>query len=353
MAATDEVGFDGDKVITFRLKHPFPLLPDALAKPMAFLCPMMPERLASTDPFKAITDMTGSGPYKYNAAERVAGSRLVYDRFTDYVPRETGAIETTAGPKRPVFDRVEWSIIPDNATAVAALQRGEIDWLQTPGPDLLGVLRKDSKITVRTIAPTGLVAFMRFNQLLPLLRQPRPASRLARRRHPIGLHGRRERGGQIALARWRRLFLPRHPARLLRRHGASDRQARLRQGAQGHRGQRLQGREDRPDGGRGRALLSAEADGRCDRRRVRRKWAWTVDYQAIDWTTLVQRRIKMDPIDQGGWNLFVINDNGINEVNPAGHLWLRGNGKGRPAPALVQQRWHRGAAQRLAPGARS
>jgi peptide/nickel transport system substrate-binding protein len=55
-----------------------------------------------------------------------------------------------------------------------------------------------------------------------------------------------------------------------------------------------------------------------------------VDYQSIDWTTLVQRRIKMDPIDQGGWNVFVINDNGINEVNPAGHLWLRGNGKAAP-----------------------
>jgi len=61
-----------------------------------------------------------------------------------------------------------------------------------------------------------------------------------------------------------------------------------------------------------------------------RKVGLNVDYQAIDWTTLVQRRIKMDPIDKGGWNVFVINDNGINEVNPAGHLWLRGNGKDGP-----------------------
>jgi len=60
---------------------------------------------------------------------------------------------------------------------------------------------------------------------------------------------------------------------------------------------------------------------------VFKKIGLNVDYQPIDWTTLVQRRIKMDPIDQGGWNLFVINDNGINQINPAGHLLLRGNGR--------------------------
>ena len=52
-----------------------------------------------------------------------------------------------------------------------------------------------------------------------------------------------------------------------------------------------------------------------------------VDYQAIDWTTLAQRRSKMDPPSKGGWSLFSIYDNGTNEVNPAGHLILRGNGK--------------------------
>ena len=172
MAATDAVGFDGDKVITFQLKRPFPLLPDALAKPMAYLCPMMPERLASTDAFKPINEPTGSGPYRFKADERVPGAKVVYERFAGYVPRENGAIEMTAGPKRASFDRVEWTIAPDNATALAALQRGEIDWLQTPAPDLLPLLRANPKITVRTIAPTGLIAYMRFNQLQPPFDNP-------------------------------------------------------------------------------------------------------------------------------------------------------------------------------------
>jgi peptide/nickel transport system substrate-binding protein len=35
----------------------------------------------------------------------------------------------------------------------------------------------------------------------------------------------------------------------------------------------------------------------------------------------------MEPADQGGWNLFCIYDNGANQLDPASHLLLRGNGK--------------------------
>ena len=52
-----------------------------------------------------------------------------------------------------------------------------------------------------------------------------------------------------------------------------------------------------------------------------------VDYQAMDWATLVQRRAKTDPVDQGGWNMFHTSWSGADHVNPAGHMFLRGNGK--------------------------
>ena len=41
-----------------------------------------------------------------------------------------------AGPKIANFDRVEWQVIPDPATAAAALQQGEIDWWDQPIVDL-------------------------------------------------------------------------------------------------------------------------------------------------------------------------------------------------------------------------
>jgi len=61
--------------IVFRLKRPFPLLPDALGKMGINMLPIMPERLASTDPFKQVTEMVGSGPFQFVADERVVGAQ--------------------------------------------------------------------------------------------------------------------------------------------------------------------------------------------------------------------------------------------------------------------------------------
>ena len=60
-AVTDEMTAPSDRVIQFRLKKPFPLLPVALAKSSSY-CPVLPERLAKTPPNQQVTDMTGSRP---------------------------------------------------------------------------------------------------------------------------------------------------------------------------------------------------------------------------------------------------------------------------------------------------
>ncbi|MBL0951943.1 MAG: hypothetical protein IBJ08_14955, partial [Pseudomonas sp.] len=85
-----------------------------------------------------VTEMIGSGPFRFRAGERVAGARLAYERFEGYVPREGGTASGTAGPKRAHFDRVEWHIIPDPSTAMAALQRGEIDFKYPDSPHWAG-----------------------------------------------------------------------------------------------------------------------------------------------------------------------------------------------------------------------
>ena len=54
-----------------------------------------------------------------------------------------------------------------------------------------------------------------------------------------------------------------------------------------------------------------------------------VDAQAMDWATLVQRRAKTDPVEQGGWSIFHTSWSGLDQINPAGHVFLRGNGKAR------------------------
>jgi peptide/nickel transport system substrate-binding protein len=57
-----------------------------------------------------------------------------------------------------------------------------------------------------------------------------------------------------------------------------------------------------------------------------RRLGINVDYQAMDWATLVQRRAKREPVDQGGWSLYHTSWSGTDHMNPVGHVFLRGNG---------------------------
>lgn len=54
-----------------------------------------------------------------------------------------------------------------SATAAAALQSGEIDWVEQPLPDILPLLAKDPKLEVAIKETTGSIAIMRMNHLHP------------------------------------------------------------------------------------------------------------------------------------------------------------------------------------------
>src|SRR6266403_5606825 len=81
MAATEELSAPEDRTVRFRLKRPFPHLPEALAGPGDNVPAVMPERLAATDPFKLVTEIVGSGPYRFLPEEHVSGARAAYERF--------------------------------------------------------------------------------------------------------------------------------------------------------------------------------------------------------------------------------------------------------------------------------
>jgi len=87
---------------------------------------MMPERIASVDPFRQISEHVGSGPMRFVKSEWVSGVKAVFEKFPGYVPRQEPG-SWLAGGKRMLVDRIEWVVIPDPATAAAALQNGEVD----------------------------------------------------------------------------------------------------------------------------------------------------------------------------------------------------------------------------------
>ena len=172
LAATDELSAPDDRTILFRLKRPFPLLPDAFAKSGVYMPAMMPERLAKTDPSTPVTEIIGSGPFIWQADERVPGARAVWRRNERYVPVPTGTPDYLAGPKIVHLDRVVWTTTPDPATAAAALQAGETDWWEYAAADLLPLLRRNDKLVTRVQDPAGQAGLLRMNWLQPPFDNP-------------------------------------------------------------------------------------------------------------------------------------------------------------------------------------
>ena len=323
LAATDDLSASDDRTILVRLKRPFPLLPDALGKTAPSPCVIMPERLAATDPYKQVSEMVGSGPYRYLPDERVPGARVAYARNDAYVPRTDGTPSRTAGPKRASFDRVEWLIIPDAATASAALQKGEVDWVLAANADLLPRLRRDPKLTVRTQDPAGIIATMRFNQLHPPFDNP------AVRRAILGAVTQSDHMEAVAgpdrtlwadgigyfcpgtplasTAGMDALTAPRDLARSRRELEAA-----------GYKGERvmLMMPTDIPSVA---ALAEVTAD-------LFRKLGLNLDAQTMDWGTAVQRRTNRETPEKGGWSVFQTSWSGLDHATPATNVFLRGNG---------------------------
>ena len=323
LAATDELFAPDDKRIVFRLKRPFSLLPDALGKPGVYMPAMMPERLARTDPATQVTEMVGSGPFRFKADERLPGARAVYERFAGYVPRPTGTPDRTAGPKVAHLDRVEWTTVSDPATAAAALQRNETDWWDYASADLLPLLRRNGGIKIEIPDPAGQIALMRLNHLQPPFDNP------AIRRAVLGAVNQADfmtavMGDDTSL--WRAgagMFTPGTPlasgAGMEVLTGPRD-LARSRQALQdaGYKNERvaLIVPTDFPN-------LKALADVGAD---MMRRMGLNVDYQATDWGTLLTRRAKKDPVDAGGWSAFFTFGAGTDQATPAANLMLRANG---------------------------
>jgi len=58
-----------------------------------------------------------------------------------------------------------------------------------------------------------------------------------------------------------------------------------------------------------------------------RKLGMTVDAPTMNWAAVARRRVKTDPVDQGGRRIFHTSWAGLDMINPAGHIFPRGNGK--------------------------
>ena len=133
--ANEIVALD-DRRFQIRLKKPFRQMLYGFG---ARSCFMMPERMVLTPASEQVKETIGSGPFRFLPGEWVSGASAAYARFDGYVPHQE-APSFYAGGKVAHFERIEWIVQPDSATAAAALQKGEIDWIEQPLIDLCPML---------------------------------------------------------------------------------------------------------------------------------------------------------------------------------------------------------------------
>lgn len=324
MAVTNELSAPDDRTIHFRLRKPFPHLPAALAGSSTWMPCIMPERLASTDPFRPVTEMVGSGPYRFMPAEFNAGERATYERFSSYAPRNGGTLSYTAGPKVTHFDRVEWRSVGDPATAMAALLKGEVDWLESPTADQVPLLTRSPKVTVEVREYAGSIGIMRFNHLHP------PFDKPAIRRALLGAVDQAEVMNAVAgtdRTYWHDrvgLFSPNSP--LASQAGiealSSPRdydKVKRDLAAAGYRGEPIIVLAPSSNN-YFQSLSEVGAD-------QLRRAGMNVDYQAMDFATMAQRRKSKEPREKGGWNVFLSTNDSLFSATPATNPLIRGDGK--------------------------
>lgn len=309
-----------DKTLEIKLTRPFPLLLHAIAKAESSVAFIMPERIAKTDANTAITEMIGSGPYRFIASEYNSGSRALYEKFEAYQPRSE-APNWATGAKVAHFKRIEWQIIADPSTAGAALQKGEVDWWENPLNDLLPSLSKNPAISMQIADPTGKIGLMRLNHLQAPFNDVRlrravlmavnqedymraaigddPAMwSVSRSLWPKGTPYFKDEGGKLM-----KNSLDAARAALKEAGYANERVVIINPG-------------DYP-------LIGALGEVTAA---MLKQIGMNIDLQTMDWGTVVQRRANRESVEKGGWSIFHTTGPSGGYSNPALSPLVRGQG---------------------------
>jgi peptide/nickel transport system substrate-binding protein len=319
-AAANEIAALDDRRFQIRLKKPFRQMLYGLG---ARSCFMMPERMAKTPASEQIKEAIGSGPFRFLRDEWVSGAHAAYARFDGYVPRQDPP-SFYAGGKVAHFERVEWIVQPDPATAAAALQKGEVDWVEQPLIDLCPMLRKSADVMVKVIDPFGWQPVIALNHLTAPFDNPKlrrallPA--LDQKAFIASVIGDQSELGHVPGG----FFADGQPQAT---HAGLEVLARPRDvtlakqmvSEAGYHGETvvLLSPSDRPN----YSAVSFVA------RELFQSIGLNVDFQAMDWGSVVTRRTSQNPTDKGGWSAFITALDGLTVSNPGGNFALRGNGK--------------------------
>ncbi len=320
------------RTVELTLKRPFPLVLEILGKPNAPVPFILPERIARTPADQRITEIVGSGPFRFRPDLWRPGNVMVLDRFAGYVPREE-APDFLAGGKRVKIDSVALRVMPDQVTAATALIAGEIDYQQYVPFDMIDRLERARN--VRLLSLGGLHQFQgnyRLNHAFAPFDDPevrRVLWKLADQDGALQAIGIPPRFRTACNSFWMcgtplTTDAGAEVARL------SVEQAKAELARTSYRGQPVIFL------GVGGSISQVAAAVLIQNMK---QAGFTVDEQVMDWGTVLARRARRD-----GWSMFSVYANGVDMMSPLTHFYTANTCADYPGwscddriPALMRQ----------------
>jgi len=315
MAFTDSITEKDSKTFVWRLKAPYGLVLDTLGKPGTSFPFVMREEEAKTDPFQQISEVIGSGPFTFARDQWVPGSKTVYNKFKDYKPRAEPA-SGHAGGKDVKVDRVEFVWLSDPQTARAALEAGEIHFLENPQIDFLPMLEANSDVKLISHPARGSQGIIQLNHLHP------PFNNIKARQAMLSIVKVEDYLRTIAgdPKNFKECYSMLGCGHAMSTDAGSEplQKVDLAKAEQlfkeaGYKGEPL-------------TILHATDHNYINpanlvlQQQLRQAKFLKLDVQAMDWGQVVARRAKKEPPSDGGWNIFITGTSVIGASNPVTHV---------------------------------
>lgn len=322
MERAKDISKTDDNTFAIALKEPLGLLIDILAQ-VETPCPfIMREKDASRPATEQVSANIGSGPFKFNEALAKPGVSFAYDRNEAYVPRKETP-DGLAGGKIVKVDRVIWDNIPDQQTAFAALQAGEVDYLGSVPLDLRSQIERDPNLELQVLDKGGWDFYLRMNFLQPPfdnVKARQAMLHLVDQEAFLRIMSPDPRYGRVVSS----IFGNNTPytndenTGWLKKGGDLEK-ARLLFKEAGYEGGKviILAATNQPANNNAAQLLASQL----------RKIGVNAELAPSDWGGVVARRANKGPVESGGWNIFISADSDFSHSRPLGTTWFVANGE--------------------------
>ena len=322
MAATREMRVVDATTFVLELSRPFGSVIEALGKPSVRVPFIMPARIAAgPSPNTPVSEIVGSGPFLFLKDEWIPGERAAFVPNPRYRPRDEPA-DGLAGGKVPRAGRVEFITMADPGLRAAAIQRGEVDYLEYAPTDFITSFQRDRNLIIAGARGSAeIISAVSMNHLQPpfdnvlMRRAVQQVMDRAEIVAAVGVPDGLTHPNCLTLYGCGTFYASDEGTGIVRELSLDRARALLREA--GYRNERIVYMHPADS-----ALINPMGLVIVDRLK---RAGFNIDVQTADWSSLAQRWIRNAPVGQGGWNMMPIIFTGFDLANPVGNAGLGSN----------------------------